>query len=366
MGAREAASGDEAEPHVLEFVMLDDVLHAAELERRESWAKAHAAYTRALCRARSSSNHDKAHLYAQRGRCGLRRGQLCAALRDFDFAIRLAPDVAGYWQLRAQARRRLGEGDLALEDVAVSAELDAERLSGIFSQLLPPVDRSSSSPAFGQSNRTASTHRSRATQPTRTVLPRNDRGLAVARKSPEQLYAQVRPELREAATAYARRVAQRERDAVQAQQRAEAQEQERLQQEAQAEAEAQALQKLRILHRQYLELELASVRSQLLELADYSSRLAQKIVEIDQAVEAGERSKAVLAEEVHIFDAGSNAMQQSSRAAKKREELEFAVQAKETRLRRKKEIQQCQHQAARQEDELKKTVQRLRDELNQL
>ena len=347
--------------------MLDDVLHAAELERRESWAKAHAAYTRALCRARSSSNHDKARLYAERGRCGLRRGQPCAALRDFDAAIHLAPDVAGYWQLRAQARRRLGEEDLALEDVAASAELDAERLSGIFSQLLPPVDRSSSSPAGGESNRRASAQRRRAAQPTRTVLPRDERGLAAAKKPPERLfYAQVRPELREAASAYARRVAQRQRDAVRAQQQAEAREQERLQQEAQVEAEAQAEQKLRVLHGQYLELELASARSQLLQLADYSDRLAQKIVEIDQALEAGEHSKAVLAEEVNLFESGSKAMQQSSRAAKKREELEFAAQAKEARLQRKKETQKLQHEAAQQQVQLRKAVQRLRGELNQL
>jgi hypothetical protein len=346
--------------------MLDDVLHAAELERRESWAKAHAAYTRALCRARSSSNHDKARLYAERGRCGLRRGQPCAALRDFDAAIHLAPDVAGYWQLRAQARRRLGEEDLALEDVAVSAELDAERLSGIFSQLLPPVDRSSSNPAGGESNRRASAQRRRVAQPTRTVLPRDERGLAAAKKSPERCFAQVRPELREAASAYARRVTQRQRDAVWAQQQAEAREQERLQQEAQAEAEAQAEQKLRVLHGQYLELELASARSQLLQLADYSDRLAQKIVEIDQALEAGEHSKAVLAEEVNMFESGSKAMQQSSRAAKKREELEFAVQAKEARLQRKKETQKLQHEAAQQQVQLRKAVQRLRGELNQL
>ena len=71
---------------------------------------------------------------------------------------------------------------------------------------------------------------------------------------------------------------------MRAQQQAEAREQERLQQEAQVEAEAQAEQKLRVLHGQYLELELASALSQLLQLADYSDRLAQKIVEIDQAL----------------------------------------------------------------------------------
>jgi hypothetical protein len=347
--------------------MLGDVALAAELARRECWDRAHAAYTRALCRGRSSSRRDKAHLYAERGRCCLRLADHGAALRDFDAAIHLAPDAAIHWQLRSQARRRLGEEDLALEDGAVSANLDAERLSCIFSQLLPPVDRRSSRPTrVGESNRRSKSHRRRTARRTRAALPRDDGGLPVPRKSQEQLFEQARPELRAAASLYASREAERHREAVRAQREKEEQEQQRMLQEAKAAADAQALKKLRVLHGQYIELELAKARSQMQQLADHTTTLAQRIAEIDEALVSGERARAVLEEEVRVIENGSAALQRSKRATMKVEELELAVEAVGTRLKKRQELQQLHHQAVQQQDKLRAGVQRLRNELNQL
>ncbi len=349
------------------LVMLDDVAHAKELARRECWARAHTAYTRALCRGQSSSRHEKAHLYAERGRCCLRRGQPGSALRDFDAAIHLAPDVAMHWQLRSQARRRLGEEYLALEDGVVSARLDAERLSCIFSQLLPPVDRPLSRPTrVGESKRRSTPHRRRTVRRTRAVLPRNDRGLLVPKKSPEQLFEQLRPELHAAASSYAGREAERHRDAVRAQRQAEELEQERMRQEAKAVADAEAREKLRVLHRQYIELELAKVRSQLQQLVAHTSTLGQRIANIDETLERGEHARAVLEEEVRVIDNASLSLQRSKRATMKREEFELATQAVNTNVQSRQKLLQLQHQAVQQQDDLRATVQKLRDDLNQL
>lgn len=341
------------------------------------WLRDHAAFTRALCQQRSASRSDKAMLYAQRGHCALRRGQLAAALRDLNAAVHLAPDVAANWQLRAQVRRRLGEDDIALDDIAVSVNLDAERLGCIFSELLPPVARPPRCPDSDESKLRGSPGRRRnarrrrkrvAVEPLNTggpVLPRDDRGLPMARKSPEQLFEQARPELASAALSYASREAERHRENVRAQQQAEAREQEQARQEAKAEADAQAARKLRLLHSQYIELELAKTRSQLLQLDTYTKTLAQRIAEIDETLEATEHSRAVLEEEVRVIETGSAALRRSKKAAMKREEFASAVQSIAAKLQKIQELQQLQHQAVQRQAELRASVQRLKNELNE-
>lgn len=348
------------------LMVLDDAAHAAEMSRRECWVKAQAAYTRALCRQRSSSTrHDKARLYAERGRCCLRRSQPAAALRDFNTAVHLAPDVARHWQLRGQARRRLGEEDLALEDGVVSANLDAERLGCIFSKLLPPVVRPASH-STGETKWRRSPQLHSTGRRMRTVLPRDDRGLPVVKKSPEQLFEQARPELRAAAMSYASREAERHHEAQRARQQAEAREQQRAEEEAKAEADAQNAQKLRLLHRQYIELELARARSQLTQLASQTSKLVQRIADVEKSLEVDQHTRTVLEEEVRIIENGSAALRRSKRAEMKREEFASTVQAVEAKMQKRQELQQLQHQVVQRQDEQRATVQRLRDELSRI
>ena len=143
----------------------------------------------------------------------------------------------------------------------------------------------------------------------------------------------------------------------------EAQERERMQQDAKAEANAQASRKLRLLHSQYIDLELAKARSQLVQLSNHISTLAQRLAELDESLESGEHERAALEEEVRVIENGSMALRRSTRARMKREEFEVAVQSIKTKQQKKQELQQLQHQAVQQQDELKETVQRLRDEL---
>lgn len=323
----------------------EEVAHALELARDERWGAASRAYTRILCQRRSeSSREDRAALYAARGRCRLGADEPEAGMRDFNAAVHLAPGVATYWQNRAAARRRLGQEELAQDDGAVSAQIDAERLGEIFSELLPPVNGSGAS---------SSPQRRATVGRTAPVLPRDRRGLPVPRKSPEQLFEQARPELREQARSYATREAVRHRDAVHAQREAAAREQERARASAQAVADAQAARQLHQLHRQYIELELAKIRSQLQQLGSHTATLAQRLEEIETGLDSGEREKAALEEDVRVIDNGSAAQRRSKRAALKREEFELAVANMETKLEKKHDLQQLQRQSVQQQEELR-------------
>jgi hypothetical protein len=66
-------------------------------------------------------------------------GRQVEAARHLDSAVRLAPRVPRYWQLRATAHRRAGDEQRAVADATTALELDFEGLAAIHAQLLPPA-----------------------------------------------------------------------------------------------------------------------------------------------------------------------------------------------------------------------------------